>query len=211
MNYSVFLFIICFTLFSCNTKKQVINAIPETTLSTLMTGSFDSESQSKSDTSYYNISLHMYPVWTATNENWLYVEQALASNQEKPYRQRMYKLEKISEDKYVSTIYKLKNEEMFIGKWKEPDFFDSYDSNILTIREGCAVYLNKINNTTFEGSTKNDNCKSTMRGASYATSEVKITENQITSWDRGFNADGEHMWGATEGAYIFDRIKKINR
>ena len=53
-------------------------------LISFMKGSFNSESQSLQDSNYYNISLHMYPIWTQKEGHWLYVEQAVNSMQENP-------------------------------------------------------------------------------------------------------------------------------
>ena len=53
----------------------------------LMQGSFDSASR-RPRFRNYAISLHMYPIWP--ERGYLYVEQALAAMQDKPYRQRVY-------------------------------------------------------------------------------------------------------------------------
>lgn len=100
-------------------------------LQTLMTGSFDSSEQATSDDSYYNISLHMYPIWTSKDGHWLYVEQALNSNQNKPYRQRIYQLEKLENGKFSSKVYTLENPKEAIGKWERPGYFDQFDTSIL--------------------------------------------------------------------------------
>lgn len=171
----------------------------------LMIGSFSSEEQAENDTTYFNISLHMYPIWENSGEKWLYVEQALASMQDKPYRQRIYKVEQIDDDKFVSKVYSIDEEAKFIGKWKEPEFFNKYDESILIERKGCAVYLDKIDDNIYEGSTVSDDCVSNLRGASYATSIVEITKKGIESWDRGYNKEGEQVWGAEKGGYVFKR------
>jgi len=51
-----------------------------------------------------------------------------------------------------------------------------------------------------------DGCESTLRGAAYATSEVRLTLARMESWDRGFDRPGTQVWGATEGPYIFERV-----
>jgi hypothetical protein len=42
-----------------------------------------------------------------------------------------------------------------------------------------------------------------MRGATYATSEVVINKQMLESWDRGWDASGKQMWGATKSGYQF--------
>ena len=71
----------------------------------LMQGSFDSKAQAERDSAFYAISLHMHQVWPERG-HFLYVEQALASMQEKPYRQRIYQL-KAEGDEVASYVYKL--------------------------------------------------------------------------------------------------------
>ena len=63
----------------------------ESGLFEMMQGSFDSKEQAAEDSAYYAISLHMYPIWPERGQ-FLYVEQALAAMQDKPYRQRVYEL-----------------------------------------------------------------------------------------------------------------------
>jgi hypothetical protein len=49
-------------------------------------------------------------------------------------------------------------------------------------------------------------CGSTLNGASYATSEVLLESTLLLSWDRGFDARDQQVWGATAGGYVFDRL-----
>ncbi len=174
----------------------------------MMIGSYNSEKQSISDTNYFNISLHMYPIWQETGKSWLYVEQALNSMQDKPYRQRIYLVEEQEDGIFKSTVFSIAYDSLFIGKWSEPEFFDRFDENILKEREGCAVFM-KREGDSFTGSTKDQACVSTLRGASYATSEVTVTEAGVESWDRGFDSDGNQVWGAENGPYIFDKLSEI--
>lgn len=210
INYLFFLLAIIMVAFSCSTAKvvntQQINEVDQ--LQIMMSGSYDSSLQAEEDSSYYNISLHMYPIWeNKGGGKYLYVEQAMASMQDKPYRQRVYKLQKQSDGKIASFVYTLKNDSLFIGKWKNLQYFEKFGLSILDEREGCEVILT-LTLAGYEGSTQKDNCKSTLRGASYATSVVSMTENQITSWDQGFDEKGDQVWGATKGPYKFVKLKE---
>ena len=55
--------------------------------------------------------------------------------------------------------------------------------------------------------TIDDDCKSTFREATYATSTVSVCKNEVLSWDQGWNIEKEQVWGAETGGYIFKRIK----
>ncbi|MEM7186827.1 MAG: chromophore lyase CpcT/CpeT, partial [Bacteroidota bacterium] len=95
---------------------------------------------------------------------------------------------------------------LWIGKWRTPEAFDSISPNDLELREGCAVILQRVGDQHFAGQTNSDRCKSTLRGASYATSKVTILSDRIESWDQGFDSEGVQVWGAEQGGYVFDRI-----
>lgn len=211
---SCIIFVLLLT--ACSSQKTIYNEsnkpkVEEDVLMHLqeiMTGSFDSSLQEKEDSSFYNISLHMYPIWFNRNDGkYLYVEQALASMQERPYRQRIYRLEQKEDGSIASFVYTLKFESRFIGKWSEPEFFDKFGHSILDEREGCEVVLTKTI-AGYEGSTLGKSCNSSLRGASYATSKVNITPTEVTSWDQGFDADDKQVWGAVKGPYIFVKQAK---
>ena len=184
-------------------EKAITNHLPE--LFSLMQGSFDSEIQSQVDSTYFNISLHMYPIWKDRG-NFLYVEQALTTKQDQPYRQRIYEVTKLNDSQYSSAIYTIENDSLWIGKWKSPEAFDTLVWNNVTKKEGCEVILKRIEPNYFKGETGDKTCKSSLYGASYATSEVEIMEDKIISWDQGFDDKDEHIWGAEKGGYIFNKL-----
>lgn len=170
----------------------------------MMTGSFGSGAQAAGDSSYYDISLHMYPIWQSSGEHYLYVEQALASMQDKPYRQRVYKVVAAGDQRYISYVYTLPDASKFIGAYKSDELWSQITPLDLEIREGCEVYLYP-NGDGYSGKTKDKTCKSTLRGASYASSEVLIDQDGIVSWDQGWDDKGTQVWGATNGGYMFKK------
>ena len=107
---------------------------------------------------------------------------------------------------FESAVFTLNNPEKFIGAWKDRDIFSSITADSITQKAGCSIILKK-DRDRFIGSTEGKNCSSELRGASYATSEVVIDKNTLTSWDRGFNENGEQVWGAKTGPYIFNKLK----
>ena len=170
-----------------------------------MQGTYSSEKQSIDDKEYFNISLRMIPIWKKKG-HYLYVEQAMFEKQDSPYRVRIYKVSKRN-DEFISEIYTLKNEKEWIGKWKTPEAFDNLAETDIELKPGCEVILKKQPDGTFIGQTGEKTCPSELRGASYASSKVTVTPNQILSWDQGFDKDGKQVWGAVKGGYIFDKIK----
>lgn len=199
-------FILILISFGCKKESKPTIDKELNELFALMQGSFNSEAQAKADSTYYNISLHMYPIWRDKG-NFLYVEQALNNMQNKPYRQRIYEITRLNDSIFSSAIYTLPTDSLWIGQWRTPMSFDSISKKDLVLRKGCAVLLKRIGQYHFKGETRINTCESSLRGSSYATSEVEIKQDQIISWDRGFDAKGNHVWGAEKAGYIFDKIK----
>jgi hypothetical protein len=170
-----------------------------------MEGSFNSEEQSQNDPDYFNISLEMKKIWNDRKDGyWLYVEQAASQTKDKPYRQRIYHLF-LEKGAIISEIYSIPEESKYVGGYKNPQLFDNLSPDSLSARTGCAVIIQRFDENTFIGSTVKKNCTSNLRGASYATTEVKITKDSMISWDRGFNDKDEQVWGAVKGGYIFKK------
>jgi CpeT protein len=198
---------VLFAFAACSTSKKMVSNDPDLDqLVHTMVGHYNSTAQAERDTDYYNITLHMAQIWPADKANrWLYVEQAVTKNLAKPYRQRVYKVEKIDAENYKSIVYTLPDDKKVIGWWATPKNFKAIKPSDLSIRTGCTVFLKKQKDGSFSGSTDGPSCESSLRGAKYATSKVTISADQIESWDQGFGADGKQVWGAEKGGYQFLR------
>ncbi|XP_022771197.1 chromophore lyase CRL, chloroplastic-like isoform X3 [Durio zibethinus] len=56
----------------------------------------------------------------------------------------------------------------------------------------------------YEGSTPPGGFPNSWNGATYCTSELSILKNnEIHTWDRGYDDDGNQVWGVKEGPYEF--------
>lgn len=176
-------------------------------LYSLMQGSFNSSEQALADSAFFDITLHMYPIWEG-KEHYLYVEQSVSSMQDKPYRQRIYQLKRTSDSTITSYIYKIPNDSLWIGAWKTPELFNELAPADLISLNGCEVVLATLGKNHYKGSTGEKSCESTLYGASYAHSAVEISEGKVYSWDRGLDADGQQIWGAVKGGYIFKKLIK---
>jgi len=205
MKKTVFLFfIVLFIAIGCGSSQNTLsnegNYLNE--LVTIMQGKYSSQIQSEKDTTYFNISLRMVPIWK-NKGHYLYVEQALFKSQDKPYRVRIYKVSQHGANEFISEIHTLKNEKEWIGKWKTPEAFDVLSENDIELKQGCSVVLHRVGKNKFVGKTGEKTCPSELRGASYASSKVTVSENEIFSWDQGFDKEGKQVWGATKGGYEF--------
>jgi len=197
--------ILSFSFDSKVEKKSDLDLLTE-----MMKGKFSSAQQAKNDTDYFVISLVMYPIWEEDqNYKWLYVEQAVASMPDKPYRQRVYRVSNMGKKKFESKVFELPNPEKFVFSWKDPTIYKTLKPNDLIERTGCAIILKKTKEGCFEGSTNKRDCVSDFRGASYASSIVSVCPTQLVSWDQGWNAEDEQVWGAEKGGYQFDKLESF--
>lgn len=174
-----------------------------------MTGSFSSAAQAAADTSYFDIRLEMVRIWPDRDDAvWLYVEQALGTRTDAPYRQRVYRVSEVKPGLFESAVFTLPDPDAVVGCWKRGEPLADLSPADLALREGCAVLLRRDLLGAFSGGTVGRGCASDLRGATYAESAVTVTRAGIESWDRGFDADGAHVWGAEHGPYVFLRMSR---
>ena len=103
-------------IFQSCTQNSDLNDPKLQQLSSWMTGSFSSKMQSEADTNFFNIHLHMVPIWQErTDAIWLYVEQAAAWSLDKPYRQRVYKLRRLDDNLFESSVFSITDPIRFAG------------------------------------------------------------------------------------------------
>lgn len=174
-------------------------------LAAVMNGDFSSAAQAAKDPAHFKaVTLHMAPIWTDRSDGrWLYVEQAMADAADKPYRQRIYCLLQRG-DGVESRVFELPGDALaYAGAWRDPTRLQQLMPALLTPREGCSVILKAQPDGSWRGGTEGEGCESTRQGARYATSQVTVAEDRLETWDRGYDAAGKQVWGATEGPYIF--------
>lgn len=171
-------------------------------------GRFDSADQAAAQPTYYAISL---AVCEATLEGEdaraLYVEQAFADTPAEPYRQRVYLVEPVDATTAVTTVLALENPAAWVGACDDGTQ-PAFVAADVSLRDGCGVTMT-WDGEQFDGGTTGTDCASDINGASYATSDVTITETQMSSWDRGFDAAGTQVWGAVDGPYVFVRRTEL--
>jgi hypothetical protein len=169
-----------------------------------MAGTFASTAQSARDPQFRDVVLHIAPMWIdQPDARWFYVEQAMANAQDKPYRQRVYRLTEAG-DGVESMIFELPGDPLqYAGAWRAQKPLDQLLPSMLVPKAGCAVRLKRADGQTWTGGTDGQGCPSSREGAAYTTSEVTLTATELRSWDRGFDAKGKQVWGSTAGPYIF--------
>ncbi|MGD1902782.1 MAG: chromophore lyase CpcT/CpeT [Geitlerinemataceae cyanobacterium] len=132
----------------------------------------------------------------------LYQEQAVTTNLTQPYRQRLLLLSTVGSGETVESYnFRLADEMRWAG-------LCSRDRVQRTISAGdlgeavCGLRL-EPEGEGFLGNTPDGGCPSDYRGASFTTNTIWLTEATMETWDRGFDADGNQVWGAEDESYLF--------
>lgn len=158
---------------------------------------------------FYHVIMKIHRIWTDRDDGrWFYVEQAQFEVQDRPYRQRVYRLLRGERDTLISQVYNLPNPKAYIGQGTATDLWRDLHPDSLVERSGCAVYLTKHSNGRYTGGTRPNACSSTLAGAAYAASEVVIGLDEFSSLDRGYDTEGKQVWGSEKGAYQFVPYKE---
>ena len=183
---------------------------PASRLTRYLTGTFDSEAQSITNPQYFAIQLKACRIaLPELGERVLYIEQAQLQQPQNPYRQRLYVVEPGAdpETQARSRVFELLDPAVAVGLCDDPASSTLTAANAEE-KAGCAVELTWMEDH-FVGGTQGNGCPSTLNGASYATSEVTAYEDRLETWDRGYDANDQQVWGAVAGPYIFDRKTAI--
>jgi hypothetical protein len=177
------------------------------TLCRWLTGSFTSAAQAEADTAFLDIHLQMVRIWPERSDAcWLYVEQALGTTPERPYRQRVYRVAPLAANLYESAVFTLPDPAAAVGAWRQERPLSHLAPDDLSRRDGCAVLLRRDARTgEFFGGTVGRSCGSDLGDAAYAASKIRLGPDMLASWDRGFDAEGAQVWGAQTGPYVFRR------
>lgn len=196
------------TVFTISFKTVQPKHVDLEVLASWMTGSFSSEEQSLADTNFLDIRLEMLQIWKDRRDGiWMYVEQARDDRLEQPYRQRVYKLTEPEQGIFESRVYEIPDPLRFAGEWKKEFPLTSLTPDSLIERPGCSLFLKKTEVGTFTGGTRERECLSNHRGASYAVSTATIEQNQMITWDQGFDQEEKQVWGSEHGGYVFRKLK----
>lgn len=198
--------VLCAALAQAPVNAQRTRALEQ--LATTMAGSYTSAAQAKADTNYFEIELEMVRIWPKRRDGvWFYVEQATAESKGKPYRQRVYHLQQLDDSTFTSSILSIKGGATWYGAYADPVKLAALPADSLVAMDGCAITLHR-RGSTYVGSTHERDCPNQRSAATYATSEVTLLPDRMISWDRGYNAQGEQVWGAEKGGYVFIKRKR---
>ncbi|UCD65073.1 MAG: chromophore lyase CpcT/CpeT [Candidatus Zixiibacteriota bacterium] len=172
-----------------------------------MTGSFSNEEQAAADTGLLDVRSHLVEVWPERQDAfWIYVEQAMGDNPDRPYRQRVYRVAQSNDGTFECAVYVFENPLRFAGRWKDERLLEPLTADSLTEMVGCSVFYRIDGDSAFVGNTVAGDCRNNVRGAAYITSEVIVKADRVATWDRGFYSNSEPAWEALTNGYVLRRI-----
>ena len=170
-----------------------------------LTGTFDSKNQADVDKDYQVVRMVTVAVPKSRlsfGAPVLYREQATLDRTDRPYLQRFLRIEEDPGGTILVRFFELKDPIAAAGKWRDASDLGLFGKNDVRERDGCLVTLRRVGDR-YEGGTTGTRCVSSLRGAAYATSEVRIWRDRLETWDRGYDGDGTQVWGPAKGPYHF--------
>lgn len=167
----------------------------------LLQGRFDNVDQANADATHRVVLLTMVPVLDGRGDgHWLYVEQAMALTPDRPYGQRVYRLHAGEAGEVLAEVFTIDNPGRFVQGW-EGDALAALDHAALRPLPGCTLHL-RAEGDAWRGSTRGKACASSRGGASYTTAEITLDADGLRTWDRGYTAADQEVWGAP-APYVF--------
>ncbi|PSB04548.1 chromophore lyase CpcT/CpeT [Merismopedia glauca] len=132
----------------------------------------------------------------------LYQEQALSEKLSQPYRQRFLRISAVKNSKLVESAgFKPPKPESWVGLCNQPEAKRLVSSNDLGKTE-CSVFLQKEGNN-YVGETQPGGCPTNFKGAVKITNHITLHANGMETWDRGYDAQGNIIWGAKQEPYQY--------
>lgn len=175
-----------------------------------LNGKFSSAQQNAEEPYFDNVFYNAIN-YKLTDTLWIYMEQG--TDLDKPYRQRVYVITLLNDTTIQTKYYALKDAKNFVINNQIRFGLDSFKEKLNKITINDLIYMSGCDNTIHKGEDGNfysknvgSNCGGSYNGATYTTSEFRLYNNMIVSWERGWKADGTQAWGSFRGFYYFRKI-----
>lgn len=192
-------------IFGCNSKKYIDPELYD--LTNMLSGTFSSKEQSQKELGYADLNLVNVPIWQDKPSYWLYSEIYQVNNPTKIYVQRILNIQRLDSTTFKSTAYIISDAENYKNGWKDPKTFNNLSKENLEMRDGCDVLYKRKTSSIYVGKTNNLSCLSKIKNVAYTISNIVLSSDQISVWDRGYDVEGKQVWGKLQGAYKYKRIK----
>ncbi|KAH7683328.1 Chromophore lyase CpcT/CpeT protein [Dioscorea alata] len=157
---------------------------------------FSREQACRDPDNYFNLRMLSCPATELVDgSRILYFEQAFWRTPEKPFRQlSSYAIRDVEE--YKNFCDRSKDQ-----RPQPEEVIEDIAEHLTTIH---LSRCERGKRCLYEGSTPLGGFPNTWNGASYCTTELSIHKNgEVHTWDRGYDDEGNQVWGAKEGPYEF--------
>ncbi|MGF1515834.1 MAG: chromophore lyase CpcT/CpeT [Elainellaceae cyanobacterium] len=175
-----------------------------------LVGVMDTAEQSRQDPAQPAVQMTTCPIAVDSaaqpSSTFLYQEQALLASTDEPYRQRILLVAPIPHpdlpaSRVQSISYRPTDAAALVGLCNEPAAERSLAAHQLG-EVTCRVFIAPAA-SGFLGTTLAEGCPTQVRGAVRVTNEILLHGEGMDTWDRGFDAEGQQVWGATDEPYRF--------
>ncbi|PKA47600.1 hypothetical protein AXF42_Ash014796 [Apostasia shenzhenica] len=162
---------------------------------------------------YFNLRLIVFIAFEMVDgSRVLYFEQAFSRTPQKPFLDKFYIVKPCPKEMKCDvelSSYAIRDTEEYRNFCDRPRDQRPQDEEVvgdiaehLTTIHLCRCERGK--RCLYEGSTMPGGFPNSWNGASYCTSELMIHKNgEVHTWDRGYDDDGNQVWGPKEGPYEF--------
>ncbi|KQJ88387.1 chromophore lyase CRL, chloroplastic [Brachypodium distachyon] len=181
---------------------------------------FSREQARKDPENYFNLRMLTCPATEMVDGSGvLYFEQAFWRAPEKPFRQRFYMVKPCPKEMKCDvelSSYAIRDVEEYKNFCDRPkDQRPQPEEVIADIAEHLTtIHLSRCGRgkrCLYEGSTPSGGFPNNWSGAAYCTSDLSIHKNgEIHIWDKGFDDEGNQVWGTKAGPYEFKPAPKSN-
>jgi hypothetical protein len=178
----------------------------------LLVGVFDSSAQAIDDSSYLDVTVQHCPVTVTdlpqdkNSGRFLVVRQSVSTSS-RPYRLRLLRIfAGPSKGTVLTSSFAAKDNFDFSDLCFKPESERLVSFSQFT-EEKCTTFAQSLNGI-FVGGTPVEGCPNSRSGAVRMTSELKLSTQGMTTWDRGYNAAGQLVWGPESGPYQFERVSE---
>ncbi len=136
----------------------------------------------------------------------LYQEQAMTDNLKQPYRQRFLQISPSADGQKVeSATFIPPKPKAWTNFCKKPE-----SERRVTVAEigdyRCSVFLERAG-SQYIGQTAPEGCPVNYRGAVTVTNTVILDADSMDTMDRGYDQDGNQLWGAQTQPYQYRRVE----
>ena len=177
-------------------------------LAAWLEGSYSSQARARtSPAEFSDLRLRIRRIWAQRSDGlWLYFEEARPERPAVPVRQRVYCVHSQGIARARVDVYALPEPALWHAALKNPQRLAHLSPADLKLRTGCALDLFR-QTQAWVGGTRGRACQPPFPGTAYATSILRIFEERLEIWERGFDQLGKQVWGPKSGANVFEKIE----